>query len=81
MLNKGDRLEPSLCVMDVASIDARTPPLDLVFWRTTNETITKHRNPIFDDAIATSPAETLGIDWLHSISLGVLQFYVMHLLH
>lgn len=81
MLSKGDRLEPSKSVMDVAAIDALTPPLDLVFWRSANETLTKHRNPIFDDAMATNPAETLGIDWLHAISLGVLQFYVMHLLH
>ena len=80
-LNKGDRLEPSIEVIEVLSIDAMSPPFDLVFWRTANETITKHRNPLFNSSIGCSPGLTLGIGWLHATSLGVLQFFVMHLLH
>jgi len=63
------------------SIDAMEPPVDLTFWRMSNETITRHRNPLFSAMIGTSVHKTLGIDWLHALSLGVINFIVMFIFH
>ena len=71
-----DRVEPSASFVDVGR-DIRELPLPIVitFWRSSRETITKHRNPIFSEATGVSPSGSLGVDWLHCLSLGVAQFF------
>lgn len=80
-LVKGDRLEPTLAVMDPASIDSRPPPFELLFWRVSAESITKHRNPLFNRYTGVTPERCLAIDWLHALSLGVVGFFVQHVFH
>ena len=81
-LKKGDRLEPSLELMDVSEFECiETFPKTVVFWRPSDETCAKHRNPIFNATLGTSPGMTLGQDWLHILSLGVFQDYAMGVVH
>jgi hypothetical protein len=45
----GDKLEPSRGVPDIGEgFDKATAPVETVWWRPSNETKTKHRNPIYD---------------------------------
>jgi hypothetical protein len=77
-LQRGDRLEPSPYMSDVGLLDkVNTFPIILIFWRTFNETVCKHRNPIFDEELGIEPQRTLAIDPLHDIHLGVLQRYII----
>jgi hypothetical protein len=48
-------------------------PSTVVFWRPANETICKHRCPLWDDAIGLSPRRTIALDLLHSLYLGPMQ--------
>jgi len=78
-LQKHDRLEPSLELMDVSLLDDAPGPIDVLFWRVKRETLTRHRNPIFCQETGLQVTH-IGIDWLHALSLGVFQFFLMHLL-
>lgn len=42
-----------------------------MFWRQSAETLARHRNPIFDEALGLAPEKTLCIDILHALNLGV----------
>ena len=68
----GDRLEPSPGCLDVGAFEALALPATVVFWRQQLETITKHRNPIFDTFAGIS-IETLTVDTLNCFYLGILQ--------
>ena len=71
-LQAGDRLEPSSGLPDVAGFESLTLPATVVFWRAERETLTKHRNPIFNPATGIS-VKTLCVDTLHCLYLGVFQ--------
>ena len=71
-LQKGDRLEPSDQLPDVADFETQATPCVVVFWRSTNETTTRHRNPLFDAAIGIT-VQSLKVDSLHCLALGVWQ--------
>jgi hypothetical protein len=43
------------------------------------ETMTKHRNPMLDPERTGIGIHTIGIDWMHTISLGVSQIVLGHL--
>jgi hypothetical protein len=77
-LCKGDRLEPGPSMLDVAGFEDHVVPFTCVFWRVSSQTMAKHRNPLFSTETGVSPA-SLGIDWLHALSLGVFQHYLAHL--
>jgi hypothetical protein len=82
-LNRGDRLEPTPTMVDIGNdFDMLcTFPVTCLFWRPTAETQTKHRNPIFAAELGTSPGQTLGVDWLHCLSLGVFKPYCSYTIH
>ena len=44
----------------------------MVFWRQSNESLARHRNPIFDRELGVTPATCIAIDTLHAIFLGIL---------
>lgn len=68
----GDRLEPSVGLQDVAAFEAISSfPAVVLFWRQSAETLARHRNPIFDEALGLAPEKTLCIDILHALNLGV----------
>ena len=64
-LLKGDRLEPSGNLMDVGQLESVTTfSLWLTFWRQANETIARHRNPLFSrDTHTSRPAP---LRWIRS---------------
>ena len=70
----GDRLEPSQRLQDVGDIlvTELEVPITLIFWRTSSEYITRHRNPLFQRDLGITPHSSLTIDVLHCIYLGVL---------
>ena len=72
-LLKNDRLEPSSGLRDVFAFEEQPVPFRAVFWRKSKETHAKHRNPMLSIATGIEP-NSIGIDWMHTISLGVAQF-------
>eukprot|EP00969_Alexandrium_andersonii_P363509 15462118-Alexandrium_andersonii.AAC.1 len=79
-LERGDRLEPSPYLPNVADFDQLQAPATVVWWRRSCETLTRHRNPLMSPVTGIEP-KTLGIDWLHALSLGVFLNYCTHLTH
>jgi hypothetical protein len=72
-LLQGDRLEPSPTLLDVSDFEAIvTFPVRATFWRPSHETMTRHRNPIFQRELGITP-RILTVDLLHAFYLGVLQ--------
>ena len=75
-LLRGDRIEPCLSRLDVGTFESiATFPCEVHFWRTTEETITHHRCPLFSEAIGVSP-HSIAIDALHTWYLGPLLIWV-----
>ena len=54
-LEAGDRLEPGPLLADVAAFEQLTPPFSVCFWRVSEETHARHRNPLFSSASRCSP--------------------------
>ena len=75
-LRAGDRLEPCAHLPDVGKFrSASTFPLKLMFWRTSAETMTRHRNPLLDPAIGIT-MNSLTVDTLHTLCLGIVHEWV-----
>jgi hypothetical protein len=74
-LKAGDRLEPTHDMPDVAAFDSRLTPFTATFWRSSLDTLTRRRNPLFRKGTGLS-IESLGIDVLHLLSLGVYQVFL-----
>ena len=80
-LRRDDRLEPSEHLLDISLL--REVPLEgddtikVVFWRSSNESLARHRNPILDAEIGLSPKRALSIDPLHCLYLGVFRIWCM----
>ena len=47
----------------------------VVFWRCSNESVSRHRNPLFDIALGITVDGTMTVDFLHCLHLGVFQHY------
>lgn len=75
----GDRLEPSAECPDVGEVEHLGLPVTLVFWRPSLETITKHRNPLFNRTTGIG-LHSLTVDVLHCFYLGVLQVHCSRIL-
>ena len=74
-LKVGDRLEPSEKLPDVGSLEDLRTPSEIIFWRKDRETLTRHRNPIFDLEIGLTPRSIMVVDLLHAFFLGILNAY------
>ena len=73
-LVKGDRLEPTLVLMDVGDFCRLSVfPSPVTFWRSSRDSIARHRNPIFDAEIGVTPHRCLTIDILHAWHLGIIK--------
>ena len=59
---------------DELQLDFPAGGTDVHFWRRRNETMVRHRNPIFNTAIGFV-TKLLSIDALHTLNLGVHQNY------
>ena len=70
-----DRLEPCPTLQDAHALADAPVPVAVVFWRVSNETLTRHRNPLFCDEIGLSPKRSLTVDMLHANNLGVMNIW------
>ena len=68
-----DRLEPSLGLPDIGALEHRTEfPFQIIFWRTSEESLARHRNPVFEPELGITPARSVVVDVLHAVFLGIL---------
>ena len=75
-LCKGDRLEPTDALPNVAGLKAFTSfPVPVVFWRTSRETMSRHRNPMLAAELDSDPVDCLTVDTLHALFLGVVESF------
>lgn len=75
-LVKWDRLEPHAGLMDTAKFDDLVSfPARVLFWRRSEETRARRRNPLFREDIGLSH-QSLATDALHALHLGVYMVYV-----
>ena len=78
----GDRLEPSPSLPDVGQLDHLNDsalPKRVLFWRVSEETISHHRNPIFNASIGVTIA-SIAVDTLHTLHLGVFLAFSRYVL-
>ena len=75
-LEPNDRLEPSRVVQDVGDFENLVPPFRATFWRAAKDTVTRRRNPLFSVGTGLD-FERMGIDVLHTLSLGVYHVFLM----
>ena len=82
-LELGDRLEPSREIPDTgAGFDNQCVfPITATFWRSSRETWAYHRNPLWNRRMGFTHDRRMAVDWLHSLSLGVFQLFVMVAIH
>ena len=78
-LARRDRLEPTSQMPDHGAINDMVGPVSLLFWRRSSETSVRRRCPIMCSELHLGP-ENLGIDWLHSVALGVCGFWIAEIL-
>ena len=69
-LMSGDRLEPCEALRDIGKFESLVVPVTVTFWRTADESLARHRNPLFSAELGTSPSRTLTIDVLHALYPG-----------
>jgi hypothetical protein len=75
-LKAGDRLEPSDALRDISKFEELHTPVTVVFWRPSEESMTRHRNPLFADPEVTGVSlRSVTVDILHALYLGVLNKY------
>lgn len=71
-LKRGDRVEPSAQLPDISGFEELQCPVTVLWWRSSEETATRHRNPMFEAGTGISVL-TLAVDSLHCLALGVWQ--------
>ena len=70
-----DRLEPHPGMPDVADFDSLNSfPVRVLFWRVSEQTRTRHRNPLFWPQTGVT-TDALAIDILHTLHLGVILYF------
>ena len=74
----GDRLGPCAALPNVGALETFAVPATVTFWRCSEETITRHRNPLFGGIASICPTRNLTIDVLHCLHLGVLKVWCAH---
>ena len=77
-LREHDRLEPSSAVSDVGAFEQLAVPFRATFWRSSLDTLTRRRNPLFSAGTGLD-IERMGIDVLHTFSLGIYQIFLLEL--
>lgn len=74
-LRRGDRLEPCHSLPDVHMIDTAKLPVLALFWRAGQHPTTHHRHPVLNETLGIG-IDTFSIDVLHTLHLGVFQFWI-----
>ena len=68
-LERGDRLEPSPGLPNIADLDICLLPVLLIFWRASEQSMTIHRCALFDRELGIT-AHTLSIESLYTFNVG-----------
>ena len=50
-------------------------PVEVTFWRLANETLVRHRCPLFDPNLGLEPCVCSTVDFLHALNLGVMNSF------
>ena len=80
-LLRGDRLEPWAGLPDTDLFDmVAVFPIRVLFWRPRRGEMITRRCPLFGPELDLSP-QSLALDWLHDISLGIVQDTCAFLFH
>ena len=74
-LRMSDRLEPSVELRGVALFEDLQPPCAVVFWRHADESLARHRSPLFEANVGVAPRRSLTVDTLHCLYLGVINVW------
>ena len=75
-LRKGDRLEPCETVPDIGAFEKLSSfPVVVLFWRTSRESMTRHRNPLADPELYIKIFDIVTVDGLHCLYLGVFNTF------
>jgi len=74
-LSSNDRLEPTPALPDIGKFESIDTPCTVKFWRTANESLARHRNPMLVSELGLDPRDCLAVDVLHAIHLGVLKVW------
>lgn len=74
-LRAGDRLEPSMGLFDVGAVEDLLLPAEIIMWRPSEESLARHRNPLFHEELGLLPQRSLVADTLHCLYLGVMQVW------
>ena len=70
-------------MQDVMEFDALTvfdPPVRVLFWRPSRNTICTHRCPLLDATLGITPTRSICVDLLHSLYLGPLLAWAKHVI-
>jgi hypothetical protein len=70
-----DRLEPCDAVPDIGSFANISVPTTVSFWRKSQESSTRHENPMLQSRFGLNPDTALTVDCLHAVHLGVLKVW------
>ena len=71
-----DRIGPSSSMSVVGDLDTLSVfPVEVTFWRPANETLARHRCPLFDPSLGLEPCVCLTVDLLHALHLGVMNTF------
>ena len=73
-LLNGDQLHPQASLPDVHKYATMKVPTVVKFWRPSLTTLVHHRCPLFDAFLGISIACNWAVDFLHTVSLGVVGF-------
>ena len=79
-LKSGNRLEPCPALPDVADFGKVPLPATVLFWRPSQETFARHRNPLFTPELGID-VQSLRVDTLHTLFLGVFQLQCAAVVH
>jgi hypothetical protein len=72
-LEANDRLEPSDELPDVCALETATLPCTVVFWRRSDDSLARHRNPLFCPELGLTPNQCLTTDTLHAMYFGPMK--------
>lgn len=76
---KRDRVGPSPRMGNAAALDESPLPCTFAVWRRSGETLARHRNSLFSNGTGIDQ-QHLAFGWLHTLSLGVFQTALAHLM-
>ena len=70
----GDRLEPTSEFDDIGVFCPLSAiPVWLLFWRSSDQSLAHHRNPLWDPVLGLTPDRCITVGSLHTLSLGLCQ--------